>query len=159
MAAGSGRMGWDRLTVMRTYIPITDILARDPKWAARIRARDSRKRQRLRTDPSTRAKYMRQAVKDEARRKGVKFNLSVKWFEDRLNAGLCEISGLGFDLERNGRGTPKPNTPSVDRKIAGGDYIDSNCRMILFVINHAMSNWGEEYTLNVFRHVIAKRPG
>jgi hypothetical protein len=102
---------------------------------------------------------MRQGVKDEAKRKGVEFDLSLEWFEARLKAGVCELSGLGFDFESNGRRTPKPNAPSVDRIIPGGRYTEDNCRMVLFSINRALGNFGEDYILGVFQRVLDRRKG
>jgi hypothetical protein len=141
---------------MRTYIPIVKLLERDPEWAARVRARDVRKRRRHRNSPAMRARVMRQGVKDEARRKGIEFDLSLEWFETRLKVGVCELSGLPFDFERGGK-TAKPNAPSIDRIAPGGHYTETNCRMILFSINRALWNWGEDYVLSVFRHVLARR--
>lgn len=139
---------------MRTYIPIVKLEERDPEWAARVRARDVRKRRRHRNSFDMRARVMRQGVKDEAKRKGVEFDLSLEWFEARLKAGVCELSGLRFDFERGGH---KPNAPSVDRVAPGSHYTEANCRMILYSINVALHNWGEDYVLNVFRHVLARR--
>lgn len=142
---------------MRNYISIKDVLARDPKWADRVRTQANVKRRRERADPKNRARLMWQGIRGEAKRKGVSCDLTLAWFESRLKIGLCEMSGLPFDLERSGRRTAAPNTPSVDRRVAGGNYTEANCRMILFSINRALSDCGEEYMLNVFQHVLARR--
>ena len=96
-------------------------------------------------------------VKAEARRKGVSCDLPLTWFEEKLKAGHCEMSGLAFDFETIVKGSPGPNTPSVDRIVAGGNYTASNCRLILFCINRALSNFGEDYILKVFSQVLARR--
>jgi hypothetical protein len=142
---------------MRNYIPIVQLEARDPAWAARVRERDKnkRRRQRARYRNQDLAKYLWLGVRLEAKRKGVDFDLTVEWFRLRLKTGVCEMSALPFDLESQ-RG---PNRPSVDRKAAGGHYTQANCRLVLYSINMALSNYGEDYVLNVFRHVLARRGG
>jgi hypothetical protein len=142
---------------MRNYIPMNDVLSRDPKWAARIRERANVSRRRVRADPKHRARLMLQAVKDEAKRKGVTFSLSLQWFQARLDGGVCEMSGMPFDFRTKKRGTPNANTASVDRIVAGGDYTENNCRMILFCINNSLRDFGESYILEVFGRVIARR--
>lgn len=94
-------------------------------------------------------------VKQRAKEKGVNFDLTIEWFETRLKAGACELSGLPFDLEaKRGR-----NSPTIDRITAGGHYTQANCRMILWSINRALNNYGEDYLFGVFERVLARRRG
>lgn len=93
-----------------------------------------------------------------AKNAGVDFDLDRDWFEVRLAAGVCEMSGLPFDLrEKIGLGGRGPNSASVDRKDPSGGYTKANCRMVLWWINRAMVNLGEDYALNVFRSIFVKR--
>ena len=89
-----------------------------------------------------------------AKEDGVPFDLDKEWFDIRIGAGVCEMSGLPFNLEANGR---HPYAPSVDRIIPGGPYTKDNCRLILWWLNRAMSNLGEEHTLDMFRSIFVKR--
>lgn len=134
---------------------MTVIENRDPNWAARIRVREKLKRRRLkaRAIATNRAKYMWLAVRSEAKRKGVKFDLTVEWFDSRINAGTCEMSGLPFHFDKPGH----PNTPSVDRRAAGGHYVQANCRMILRSLNWALGHWGEDYICSLFKAVIERK--
>jgi hypothetical protein len=170
--------------MMRIYIPIAELEARDPAWAQRIRERDRKKQQRLRaSDPegiakkaairyqgrrciqdaknrewrkahpecdkaikdrywrNTRARYIVQSVRSEARKKGVFFDISVEWVQERLTRGVCELSGLPFDLES--RRTNLRDQPSIDRRIPGGDYVEGNCRMVLFGLNSKLRGFGD----------------
>lgn len=142
---------------MRNYIPIAEVEARDLSWADRIREFDKLKKRRLSNAKwrNSRASYMLQHIGWEAKRKNVKFELTLEWFKTRLESGLCELSGLPFDLESK----KMKNSPSVDRKVAGGHYTPENCRMILYSLNAAISDVGEDYIINVFEHVIARRKG
>jgi hypothetical protein len=92
-------------------------------------------------------------AKVHARKKGVSCDLTPEWVRERLDRGMCEMSGLPFDMDAK-RG---PNTPSVDRIVPSGQYTQSNCRLILWSLNRALSNYGEDYMLMVFKAVLDKR--
>lgn len=102
-----------------------------------------------------RPRYWVQHYRGRAKKLGVPFDLSEAWFSARLERGCCEMSDLPFDFSEK-RG---PNTPTVDRIKAGGGYTHDNCRLILWSINRALNNWGEDCLVEVFRRVIEKRDG
>jgi hypothetical protein len=92
-------------------------------------------------------------TRQNCKRAGITCEFTEEWFRVRYQAGVCELSGLPFDLV-----TPRgPNSPSIDRIRAGGPYSPSNCRVILFSLNNALRDWGEDYLISVFEAVIAKR--
>ena len=93
-------------------------------------------------------------VRKTAKAKGVECDLDHKWFEERLMNGVCEMSGRAFSKIPRGR---HPDSPSVDRIDPTGPYTKANCRMIIWWLNRAMSNLGEEYAISVFRSVIERR--
>ncbi len=95
------------------------------------------------------------SVRTRCKRDGIIFDLDVQWFTDRLRAGVCEMSGIAFDLT----GKRTPNSPSVDRKDPKGPYTKENCRLILWWLNRAMVDLGEDYAIGVFEAVIAQRIG
>lgn len=92
-------------------------------------------------------------IRKTAKANGLLCDLDREWFDVRLAAGICEMSGLPFDFT-NGRG---PNAPSVDRIDPKGPYTKSNCRLILWWLNRAMLDLGEEYALGVFGAVMERR--
>lgn len=102
---------------------------------------------------NNRASLMLSSIKKTAKNKKVKFDLTKEWMQSRLNNGSCEMSGIAFDLE----GKRTPNSPSIDRIIPGGDYTQNNCRMILWCVNKALSNLGEDYILNIFKQILKRR--
>jgi hypothetical protein len=64
--------------------------------------------------------------------------------------GICKVLNCG-EQPLIARGLCKrhyqrlnPYSPSIDRKIAGGDYSPANCRMILIALNIGINHWGEE---------------
>lgn len=105
-----------------------------------------------------RASWALSSTKKQAKAKGLEFDLDLQWFKTRLEAGVCEMSGLPFEFKIpasvGGRG---PNAPSIDRIDPKGPYTKANCRMILWWINRAMIDLGDEYCLSVFRAIFVKR--
>lgn len=113
---------------------------------------------RLRNRANNRAGLMLSNTKKSAKNTGVAFDLDREWFRSRLAAGVCEMSGLPFELASTRLGWGRnPNGPSVDRIVAGGGYTKSNCRMILWSLNRALGNWGDDYFLRVFRAILERR--
>lgn len=126
------------------------------EWRAknRERVRLYQRNHRLRN----RGSWFLSSVKKSAQRLGVDFDLDKEWFERRLGAGLCELSGLAFDFSAPVKGGPRiAGGPSVDRINAKKGYTKDNCRLILWWLNRALSNLGDEYALHVFRHVFIRR--
>jgi hypothetical protein len=99
-----------------------------------------------------RAKYLVSHVRGRAKGLNLDFDLTEEWFEKRLSAGICEMSGLPFDLV----GKWSKDSPSIDRKEPAGPYTQDNCRLVLWSINRALCNYGEDYLLGVFRHILAR---
>lgn len=93
------------------------------------------------------------SIRKSAKADGVPFDLTVDWLKQRLDAGICEMSGVAFDRSKK-RGA---NSPSVDRIIPGGPYTQANCRVILWSLNHALNNYGDDYMISLFRQIIARR--
>ena len=57
----------------------------------------------------------------------------------------CELTGLPFDFSlKGGRGNRNPYSLSIDRIEGGRGYVLSNCRFILWGLNVAFNNWGDE---------------
>lgn len=106
------------------------------------------KHQALKRD--NRARLLVQQGRSRARKAKVAFDLDTH--EDRLRAALdrgCAMTGLPFDTLAN---RVVWNSPSIDRVEAGGDYTISNVRIVLFCMNAALGNWGEDRLREVMVH-------
>lgn len=68
----------------------------------------------------------------------------------------CELTGLPFNFERRGKGG-KWDSPSIDRIIPEKGYVLSNIRVILYCLNAAFNNWGEDQFEIVARAWLAKK--
>ncbi len=89
-----------------------------------------------------RARLLVQQGRGRAKRAGVLFDLDRHEgrLAERLKTG-CAMTGLPFDTLAN---RIVWNSPSLDRIQPGGDYTFENVRVILFCMNTALGNWGEE---------------
>ena len=113
--------------------------------AARYKARPEHHRRLVREH---RQRHLAQALvrgaKKRADKRGLPFDLGdhMQDIARRLDAGICELSGLPFDFNGT-RGAGWAN-PSIDRINNLEGYVHSNVRLILHGLNTAIGAWGEE---------------
>lgn len=88
-----------------------------------------------------------------AARKELEYDLTKAWIEQRLAAGVCELSGLPF----TSRGEKGPRAPSIDRRDAARGYTQDNCRVIVWALNAAFNDWGQEATEEVWRAYLQRK--
>lgn len=89
-----------------------------------------------------RARTLLSSAKSRAAKKGYAMDLTVEWIEERLQRGVCELSGLPFNMEATGSFTSR--SPTIDRRDASQGYTQDNCRLVLWALNTALGNWGED---------------
>ena len=85
--------------------------------------------------PIERAKLFFKTIKRRAATNNIDFNLTIQWLEERLIRGICEVSGIAFNLDNFGKCHDKFYSPSVDRIDNSQGYTVDNCRMVLFAFN------------------------
>jgi len=102
---------------------------------------------------ATRASRLTAAAKSRAAAKGLKFDITVEWVQRALDSGICEATGIAFDLTSK-RGW---NTPSLDQIKAGGGYTMENTRVVLFGFNAACGNWGEHRFIEMANAIMKSR--
>lgn len=96
-----------------------------------------------------RALKLHRNTKCRAKKKGLCFGLSEDWIEVRLMAGYCEITGIEFNFVAG-----HPFAPSIDRIKPELGYTEENCRVICWMLNAAMNNWGLGPVLKVARVLV-----
>lgn len=130
----------------------------DPEaWKAKKKSYDTANAERIRAWGRARKQdapvsYFMKHTRRAAKKATVAFDLDRAWFEMRLGAGVCEMSGLSFEFGRRNW-----NAPSVDRIDPKGPYTKDNCRLVLWALNAALSDRGEGYMLAVFRAIFIRR--
>jgi hypothetical protein len=85
------------------------------------------------------------SLKNSAHKAGPS-DIDVDWVMERLERGVCELSGVPFVYE-----TGHPHLPSIDRiKVTQPGHMKDNCRVILWGLNAYKGVASEE----VFRECI-----
>lgn len=103
-----------------------------------------------------RAQMLTTSARTRAKERGIPFDLTTDWVQFQLDLGVCELSGLPFEMALSG-GRPHPHAPSLDRIDNTKGYLQSNCRIILWCLNLALNEWGEDVMLPVWRAVLARK--
>lgn len=89
------------------------------------------------------------SLTNDARRraleKGIPFDLDWREIQERINTGLCEVTGLPFCLDE-----PKSwNAPSLDQIEPSKGYTRLNTRVVLYALNTMANNWGLDTILQI----------
>lgn len=80
------------------------------------------------------------STKPSAKARGLLFDLSEAWFKERLDRGVCEVTGLPVKIKLYKKGDAGQRgfySPSVDRIDNAVGYIPSNCRLVCWGYNLA----------------------
>ena len=101
---------------------------------------------------NNRAQHLAYEVQSRSRKLGLPCDIDKEWVEERLHSGVCEMTGLRFDSAKR-----SAQSPSIDRIDPRVGYTKQNCRMIVWALNRAMSNYGEDFLIAMVKLVIAKR--
>lgn len=98
-----------------------------------------------RTSTKSRSSKLLAAARKRAKDRNLPFDLDHDWLLVRLERGMCEATGLSFDLAAS----REWNTPSLDRIDSALGYTKANTRLVLFAVNAACGNWGEARLLQI----------
>lgn len=80
-----------------------------------------------------RASFLYRQTKGNAAKRGIPFLLTLGWFQEKVSAGKCELTGIDFVLDQKRHAY----LPSPDRIDTNGTYCPENCRLVLWIINAA----------------------
>lgn len=70
-------------------------------------------------------------------------DLTYEWLLEKIQIGVCEVTGLPFRLGVQGQGR-NPYAPSVDRIDPRQGYTLDNCQVVIWMYNAAKGNWSHE---------------
>lgn len=89
-------------------------------------------------------KYICWKIKAKCKKKNITYNLTDKYLEDMYkNQGCkCALTNISFQSFENT--SISPYTLSIDRIIPSAGYIVGNVRLVLYAINCALNEWGED---------------
>ncbi len=100
------------------------------------------------------AKYLFINTRSSARRKGLKFTLTLKWFRKHLEPMTCSATGMKLSLDWSVFGCTHPMKPSVDRVDSDHGYTLSNCRVVAFLYNNAKHTYDDSMVLEMAKALI-----
>ncbi len=84
------------------------------------------------------------STKQLAKAKNIAFALDESWFKERLERGVCEVTGLPIRVkqykkdDQGGRGFFSPSIDRIDNSVG---YIPSNCRVVAWGYNLAKNEY------------------
>jgi hypothetical protein len=121
------------------------------KTCRNVEAREYHTIRRIST--TLRSSRLLAAAKSRSQKHELSFDLDRDWVQKRLDYGMCEATGIPFDMSMR-RGW---NTPSLDRINPVLGYTKENTRLVLFALNAACGDWGEEKLLEVVSALLEKQ--
>jgi len=119
-----------------------------------------RERSRIKTatDPWKRAGQLLTWLRSRAAKRQYEFDLTREWAEKKLEAGVCEATGIRFDFTKESASLRfNPFGPSVDRIDPKRGYVQDNCRMVVWIFNMAKSEWDDDAVLRMATALVEKR--
>lgn len=72
----------------------------------------------------------------------MRFDLTRAWVQERLDRGVCEATGIPFELDVVGQRNAHPFAPSIDRRDFSLGYTMDNCQVVVYIHNQAVGRWG-----------------
>jgi len=116
------------------------------KHGRKRQSQDSSRRKRLSTISGRSVELLRSARR-RAREKEIPFTLTKRWVMDRLRSGVCQETGMAFDMIMSG-GRNKL-APSIDRHDLTQGYTPYNCRVVIWAWNCARGQYGTRFLLEM----------
>jgi hypothetical protein len=111
-------------------------LVDDPQEVAE---KEAKKFEKYYLSTKGRAAHMLNNARRRAKEKDVVFDLTTDWLLEKLDKGICEVTGLPMTVNINGGKGHKNNpfSPSIDRINQKGNYVEENCRITIWIYNRA----------------------
>ena len=100
------------------------------------------------------AKVMVLNAKGRAKKKKLEFCLTEEMIAPRVINGVCELTGIAFDLSYKSASRKNPFSPSIDRIDSSKGYVLSNIRVVLTAVNNALGEDGEEVVYPILKAMV-----
>lgn len=102
-----------------------------------------------RMTPRGRARSLLNAARVRAKKYGLSCTIDVPWIAARLEAGVCELTGIRFDFNPLPGSKINPFSPSLDRIDPKHGYTPDNVRVLVTAMNVALNANG----VLIFEHI------
>jgi hypothetical protein len=101
-----------------------------------------------RSTNSYRAKYLLSTAKYRCDN----VTITLDWIADRLEKGVCELTGLPLDLSKQESFMRNPYSPSLDRIDSKlHEYTPENTRVVIWAVNCAINEFGLDVMKPIFK--------
>lgn len=107
---------------------------------------------------SGRANELFQGAK-RRQRKDSSFDLDVAFIIDKLEKGVCEVTGLTFNYDKPSGESTNKFSPSIDRIDSSVGYIKSNVRVVIWWYNLMKNDSTDSELLEICQAVVNKHKG
>lgn len=105
-----------------------------------------------------RASNLWKTAMHRAKMKGIAFDLPREWVIEKLKLGICEITGLEFELtKKKDRNYANPMAPSIDRIDPAKGYTLENSRMVVWGYNSLKACGTDEQVMIIINALFEKR--
>lgn len=95
-----------------------------------------------------------EGVQKRSKEKGIQTDLTLSWIKRRLKSGVCEVTGVKFDLKMKRSSITNPYRPSVDRKNHKLGYTKRNSRIVCWWYNMAKGCWTDKLVTEMAKSVV-----
>jgi hypothetical protein len=92
-------------------------------------------------------------AKHRAKTRSLGFNLDPTDIQKRIDAGVCELTGITFNLTE----ARAWNAPSLDRIDPKRGYTKDNVRVILYAVNVMANTWGHQRITEIASAIMDRR--
>jgi hypothetical protein len=92
------------------------------------------------SSPKGRAGYLLRSAKQRCEN----VTITRQWIQERLDRGVCEVTGLPLISLGPGDAIKNPWAPSLDRRVSGMGYTPENTRVVVWIYNVAKGSWKHE---------------
>lgn len=87
-------------------------------------------------------------------KEGREFDIDLDFLVEKLDKGVCEVTGIAFSYERKRSGSTNKFAPSVDRLDSNLGYTKDNVRVVIWWYNLMKNDETDEATLAFCQAVV-----
>lgn len=122
-------------------------------WRAKNRHKTRAAYTKYKTCAIGRAKSILSGIRARSVKKGLAFDLDDEWLAKKIEHGICEVTGIQFDMSVGKR---VPFGPSVDRIDSDLGYTKDNCQVVAFIYNAAKVDFSHEQVVTFAVAIVDK---
>ena len=113
-------------------------------------------RLRRRSTARGRAMDLLRGARKRSKMLGMECSLSLDRIERVLADGVCEVTGIPFEVTTNGRKSPWSAT--LDKTKNDSGYTDQNTKVVVWAYNVAKQTWDPSVVLRVAKALLGNEP-